>query len=116
MKKTEIDSYVSMDGSVVITGFRNIATAEEIKNELGKEGLRLYRQGTSYFFDTGDIILFEQDSESKNVWQKARINKGHTTKEWFEIYINLMRDAGKRLSEIRGFLKGAKANQATTII
>lgn len=130
MKKTEIDHYTTMDKAIVVTGFRNVATREQLEKEIGKEGLRLYLQEAHYYEDSKNVteghITYNKAVIRVCAKEKAHhtlphliktIEAENATQEKYLIKaIEIMREAGKRIGYIRAYLDGAKANQTTTVI
>ena len=107
MKRTKIKYRVTADNMIEILDIENVASREELKKEFGEEVTRIYTSKFPYYYR--DFIPFT-DSSKKGVLiftPEAIFNviylreRCFYTKANFELRIQLMKQAGKKLQQIK---------------
>lgn len=105
MKRTEIQYCKTFYENIIIKGFNNVATFDQIASEFGEEVFRIYVNGEQKYRRYANEILIE----SKTGEVLYRVYKGLVlSKENFNIIISIMKQAGNRLSEIRKSINNYK--------
>jgi len=101
MKRTKIHYNVTIDGKILIAGFENVASRQNIKEKFGVEVLRIYEGNTPRYMigGVGEFRVYI-DPNSPDDWMCDVMKGDIFSKEYFDKMIAAMRAAGSRLKNI----------------
>jgi hypothetical protein len=108
IKQTRIDGQELPDGRIKFVGFENVLTIEELLTKLSSDHYHKYIDGRAYYKVPNAIRCYSEKEFYNDMLQYCMpthykdflVGESYSRKEW-EFFINFLKEAGTRLSEIK---------------